>query len=58
MLYNPDCEKELALHEEDTSVEWASQEDVDCPHCAHRYYICICNHEQLCDCYKCQNGTH
>ena len=33
--------------------EWASQEDVDCPLCAHRYYLCVCERVK-CDCFKCQ----
>ena len=33
--------------------DWASQEDVDCPLCAHRYYFCVCERVN-CDCLKCQ----
>ena len=22
--------------------QWGTQEDVDCPRCMHRYYLCVC----------------
>ena len=33
--------------------QWATQEDMDCPGCMQRYYLCVC-HRLPCDCHKCQ----
>ena len=31
--------------------QWATQEDVDCPRCMQRYYLCVC-HQLSCDCHE------
>ena len=43
----------LELEDLELVEEWASQEDLDCPQCTRRYYLCVC-HRLKCDCYKCQ----
>ena len=46
-------ESENLLEDWNDSMEvWASQEDVDCPECKNRFYICVC--EKECECFKCE----
>ena len=45
---------EILMREVEKPMEqWASQEDVDCPRCMQRYYLCVCQ-RHVCDCQQCQ----